>query len=166
MYCKIPFKTYICIINWLQGLYAELFEKILKNIAMKIIKLLIFLVILSLQAGATGYSHNMFVAHKKLQAGKECRMSHDQVTSKKSGSSKEQAKTSQSRQNQPEVSITRQFANKLSGMVTLNQRVLEEGPASFFQTEDENEDSIVTKLVGAVKGVVYVFIGSGSFGKS
>jgi hypothetical protein len=48
------------------------FSERLKITAMKTIKLLILLALFSLQAGATGYSHNMFVAHKKLQVGKEC----------------------------------------------------------------------------------------------
>jgi hypothetical protein len=39
---------------------------------MKTIKLFILLLMISLQASATGYVHNMFVAHRKLQSGKEC----------------------------------------------------------------------------------------------
>ncbi|WP_221389642.1 hypothetical protein [Dyadobacter sp. NIV53] len=132
---------------------------------MKIIKLLTLLVLFSLQAGATGYSHNMFVAHKKLQAGKECRM--DQIAAKKAGSSKTHVKHA-SVPRQPEVSFTQEVANKLSGIVTLNQRVIEEGPSSLFLAEDEKEsdDSIVTKLVSVVKGIVYAFVGSSSFGKA
>lgn len=134
---------------------------------MKIIRILTLLIFISLHAGATGYSHNMFVAHKKLQSGKECRVTNVQTAVKKAGSTKVHGKVS-SQSRQPETSITKQFANKLSGMVILNQRVVEEGPASFFQTEDENEgrDSIVIKLVSVVKGLVYTFVGSSSFGKS
>jgi len=132
---------------------------------MKIVKLLIFLVLISLQAGATGYSHNMFVAHKKLQAGKESKTANEQSSIKKSITSKINANAKQA---PSEASFTRQFANKLSGVVTLNQRVIEEGPASFFETDEEKEsdDSIVAKLATVVKGMVYAFVGSSTFSKS
>jgi len=135
---------------------------------MKIIKLLTFLVFISLQAGATGYAHNMFVAHKKLQAGKDCKMLSEQTIAKKATSQKVPVKVSESRHNQPEASFTRQFANKLSGVVTLNQRVLEEGPTSFFQRDEDKEedDSIVTKLATVVKGMVYAFVASTALSKS
>lgn len=135
---------------------------------MKIIKLFTLLVLFSLQAGATGYSHNMFVAHKKLQAGKEVRITNDhQVTVRKEGSSKVHSKHA-SVPRKPEASFTQEVANKLSGMVTLNQNVLKETPSSLFSTEDEkeSENSIVTKLVSVVKGIVYAFISSTSFGKA
>lgn len=129
---------------------------------MKIIKLFTLFVLFSLQAGATGYSHNMFVAHKKLQAGKENRIAIDQALNKKV------AKIKVAAPRQPEVSITQEFAKKLSGMVTLNQRIVEEGPASFFSKEEEKEsdNSIVSKLASVMKGLVYAFIGSSSFGKA
>ena len=134
---------------------------------MKIIKLITLLVLFSLHAGATGYSHNMFVAHKKLQAGKESKTLNEQTISKKAISSKVQIKATPSASGQAESSFTRQVANKLSGMVTLNQRVLEQGPSSFFQAEDdqENEDTIAGKLAVTVKGLVYAFVKSSSFGK-
>ena len=91
---------------------------------MKIIKLFTLFVLFSLQAGATGYSHNMFVAHKKLQAGKENRIANDQALNKKA------AKVKVAVSRQPEVSFTQEFAKKLSGVVTLNQRIVEEGPSS------------------------------------
>jgi len=137
---------------------------------MKIIKLITLLILFSLQAGATGYSHNMFVAHKKLQAGKECKTLNEQVTAKKTGSVKAQVKVSPSARPQSDDSFTRQFANKLSGMVTLNQRVLEQGPASFFETEEDDEqeagESVVSKLAVTVKSLVFAFIGSTAYGKS
>jgi len=134
---------------------------------MKIIKLITLLVLFSLHAGATGYSHNMFVAHKKLQAGKESKALTEQTISKKAISTKVQIKATPSAGGQAESSFTRQVANKLSGMVTLNQRVLEQGPSSFFQAEDdqENEDTIAGKLAVTVKGLVYAFVKSSSFGK-
>ena len=129
---------------------------------MKIIKLFTLFVLFSLQAGATGYSHNMFVAHKKLQAGKENRIAIDQALNKKAA----KAKITATRK--PEVSFTQEFAKKLSGMVTLNQRIVEEGPSSFFSTEEEKEsnNSIVSKLASVMKGLVYAFIGSSTFGKA
>ena len=133
---------------------------------MKIIKLLTLLVLFSLQAGATGYSHNMFVAHKKLQSGKECRIANDQIAVKKQGTSKINVKHA-SVPRKPGASFTQEVAKKLSGMVTLNQSVLEETP-SLFSEEDEKESdgSIVTKLVSVVKGIVYAFVSSSSFGKA
>ena len=141
----------------------------IKNRAMKIIKLVTLLILFSLQAGASGYSHNMFVAHKKLQAGKECKTVNEQVASKKAGSVKADVKVSPAARPQSDNSFTRQFANKLSGMVTLNQRVLEQGPASFFETEDDEQEageSVVSKLAITVKSLVFAFIGSTAFGKS
>jgi len=135
---------------------------------MKIIKLITLLVLFSMHAGATGYSHNMFVAHKKLQAGKESKTLNEQVISRKATSSKVQVKAAPSAGCQSENSFTRQVANKLSGMVTLNQRVLEQGPSSFFQVADdehESGDTIAGKLAVTVKGLVYVFIGSSSLGR-
>ena len=133
---------------------------------MKVIKLLTLLILISLQAGATGYSHNMFVAHKKLQAGKECRTQAEHITVKKSSHSKVQI-SSQSKHT--ETSITKKFANKLSGVVTLNQRVLEEGPSSLFSAEEDEQqadNSIVSKLVVVVKGMVFAFVGASNFGRS
>ena len=129
---------------------------------MKFIKLFTLLVLFSLQAEATGYSHNMFVAHKKLQAGKENRIANDQALNKKA------AKVKVAVSRQPEVSFTQEFAKKLSGVVTLNQRIVEEGPSSLFSAEEEkeNDNSIVSKLASAMKGLVYAFIKSSTFGKA
>ena len=134
---------------------------------MKFIKLFTLLVLFSLQAGATGYSHNMFVAHKKLQAGKECRIANDQIAVKKAASSKTHVKHA-SVPRQPEFSFTQEVANKLSGIVTLNQKAVENESASLFLTEDEKEsdDSIVTKLITVVKGIVYAFVGSSTLGRA
>jgi hypothetical protein len=61
MYCKIPTKTYI---------FVSRFQQHLKTTAMNKIKLLILFVLVSLQVGATGYSNNMFVAQRMLNAKK------------------------------------------------------------------------------------------------
>jgi len=104
----------------------------------------------------------MFVAHKKLQAGKENRIANDQALNKKA------AKVKVAVSRQPEVSFTQEFAKKLSGVVTLNQRIVEEGPSSLFSAEEEkeNDNSIVSKLASAMKGLVYAFIKSSTFGKA
>ena len=138
---------------------------------MKIIKLLTLFVFFSLQAGATGYSHNMFVAHKKLQAGKErsCVNVQQQMVTRKATPAKVMVKAAAVTQDhQREISLTSQFANKLSGMVTLNQRIVQQGPSALFHSEEEeiNDNSIVNKLVGLVKGIVLAFMGSTSFGKA
>ncbi|MCE7042052.1 hypothetical protein [Dyadobacter sp. CY312] len=133
---------------------------------MKTIKLLTLLVLFSIQAGATGYSHNMFVAHKKLQAGKERNVvrEHDVVT-RKTSPVKVQIKVSA----KAEGSITKQISDKFSKAVTLNQRIVEQGPSSLFVSDDEEEEAgntIVSRLVGLVKGMVFAFVGSTSLGKA
>lgn len=123
---------------------------------MKIIKILTVLVLLSLQAGATGYSHNMFVAHKKLQSGKERVMTREQAV-KKVAVVKATASTATA-----QLSLADHISAKFSSVATLNQRILEEGPASLFNddNEEESSDTIVTKLVGVVKGMVVSLISS------
>ena len=46
---------------------------------MKTLKLLLVMMLISLQVSATGYSHNMFVAQKMLKAKKEVRKSAPKV---------------------------------------------------------------------------------------
>ncbi|NIJ56057.1 hypothetical protein [Dyadobacter arcticus] len=125
---------------------------------MKKIKfLLLILTLFSLEAGATGYAHNMFVAHRKLQAGKECVV--EKIASKKS---KPSAKPTKQVVQVKASFINTHLTNQMSNAVTLNQRVLEEGPASFFGSEknEDNDESVVAKLVTIVRCVVYAFIGS------
>jgi hypothetical protein len=133
---------------------------------MKTIKLLTLLILFSLQAGATGYSHNMFVAHKKLQAGKECNLVREKaVVTRKSTPAKVQVKVSA----KVEGSISRQISDKFSKAVTLNQRIVEQGPSALFMSDDEEEEvgtTIVSRLVGLVKGMITAFIGSISLGKA
>lgn len=125
---------------------------------MKTIKIFTLLVLFSLQAGATGYSHNMFVAHKKLQAGKECVRSNEKVAAVKAKTPKKHVVSVK----QTPVSFTSQFSNKMTEEITLNERILEEGPGAFFQIEkeDDKQSAIVTKLVSMVRCVVYALIGS------
>jgi hypothetical protein len=134
---------------------------------MKIVKLLIVLILFSLQVHATGYSHNMFVAHKKLQAGKEYREVKERVA-KQSPSKTVVNKTVIIQSGQSAISYTKSIATKVSNkMVTLNERILEEGPESFFETEEEKKinNTIATKLAGLIKDVIYTFIGSPSLSK-
>lgn len=130
---------------------------------MKTIKLFTLLILFSLQAGATGFSHNMFVAHKKLQAGKEKNVVCEQVQANKP--EKAVVNTKVAVKAKKEVSFTQQISNKLSGMVTLNQRVVEQGPSSFFTSDEEEEtqSSLVSKLIGLVKVAVFSFLSSISF---
>ncbi|REA60474.1 hypothetical protein DSL64_15305 [Dyadobacter luteus] len=130
---------------------------------MRTIKLFTLLILFSLQAGATGFSHNMFVAHKKLQAGKEKNIVCDQVQASKP--EKAVVHTKAAVKAKKEVSFTQQIGNKLSGMVTLNQRVVEQGPSALFASDEEEEtqSSIVSKLIGLVKGAVFSFLSSISF---
>ncbi|KAA0990582.1 hypothetical protein [Dyadobacter aurulentus] len=125
---------------------------------MKTIKLLIFLALFSFQAGATGYVHNMFVAHRKLQSGKE--VVSEKTTAKKVKSTVKIMKPA------GQVKHSASFFNaslttQPSESVTLNERILEEGPASFFDSE-KNEDSgksMVHKLIGAFRCMLYAFVG-------
>jgi hypothetical protein len=125
---------------------------------MKTIKIFTLLVLFSLQAGATGYSHNMFVAHKKLQAGKECVRSNEKIAAQKARASRKHVVNVK----QAPVSFTSQFTNKMAEEITLNERILEEGPGAFFQSEkeDDKQSAIVIKLVSMVRCVVYALIGS------
>jgi hypothetical protein len=134
---------------------------------MKTIKLLIVLFLFSLQVNATGYSHNMFVAHKKLQAGKENRDVKERVT-RHAPAKTVVNKTVIIQSGQSAISYTKNFATKVGNMVTLNERVIEEGPASFFKTEEEKEinNSIATKLAGVIKQVIYAFAGATSLSRS
>jgi len=69
---------------------------------------------------------------------------------------------------QTPVSFTSQFTNKMAEEITLNERILEEGPGAFFQSEkeDDKQSAIVTKLVSMVRCVIYAFIGSPKLGNS
>ena len=123
---------------------------------MKTLKIITLLVLFSLQAGATGYSHNMFVAHKKLQAGKECIQPSERMVAKKAKPSKVVKHASVKRV----TAFTAQFASNTEAM-TLNERILEAGPSSFFTNEEDSDsdDSIVTKLVSFVRCTIHAFIG-------
>lgn len=124
---------------------------------MKTLKIVTLLVLFSLQAGATGYSHNMFVAHKKLQAGKECVQPSERIVAKK-------AKPANVVKHHASVkrvtAITAQFTSNSEPM-TLNERILQAGPSSFFSSEQNSDadDSIVTKLISFVRCTIYAFIG-------
>ncbi|MCF0062159.1 hypothetical protein MUK70_23240 [Dyadobacter chenwenxiniae] len=124
---------------------------------MKTIKILTLLVLFSLQAGATGYSHNMFVAHKKLQAGKECTQPSERIVAKKARPSKVVKHHASVKR---VTAFTAQFSSNTEPM-TLNERILEAGPSSFFTNEEDNgsDDSIVTKLIAFVRCTIYAFIG-------
>lgn len=125
---------------------------------MKTIKLLTLLILFSLQAGATGYAHNMFVAHKKLQAGKECIQPSERIVAKKAKHSK-LIKYRAASVKPVAAAYSTDLAKEFE-KVTLNERVLEAGPSFFTGEEDSNAgDSIVTKLIAFVKSTIYAFIG-------
>ncbi len=135
---------------------------------MKTIKLFIVLVLFSLQASATGYSHNMFVAHKKLQAGKEFRSVKEHVSKHAPAKTVINKSAVIQLTGESAISYTKDLATKMGRMVTLNERILEEAPASLFENEEncERNNSIATKLAGLIKEVIYAFIGSPSLAKS
>ncbi|OJV19008.1 MAG: hypothetical protein BGO21_01925 [Dyadobacter sp. 50-39] len=120
---------------------------------MKTLRIVILLTIISLQASATGYVHNMFVAHRKLQSGKEC-VTEKAVVRKARPVLKAKAPV------QVKHAGLIKNASVNSQVMTLNARILEEGPAAFFETEPEESEgeSMVTKLVSAVRCVIFTFI--------
>ncbi|TLU99998.1 hypothetical protein [Dyadobacter luticola] len=125
---------------------------------MKTLKLLILtLTLFSYQAGATGYAHNMFVAHRKLQTGKETVT--EKVVVKKAKTVVKAKATVQVKQ---AAFVNVDLTNQAPATSTLNERVLEEGPMSFFDSEksDDGDESMVTKLVSMVRCVIYTFLGS------
>lgn len=122
---------------------------------MKTLRIIILLTIISLQASATGYVHNMFVAHRKLQSGKEC------VTEKTvARKAKPVLKAKAPVQVKHAGLIKNTSAAPASEIMTLNARILEEGPAAFFEneTEESEGESMLTKLVSAVRCVIFTFI--------
>lgn len=123
---------------------------------MKTLRILILLTLISLQAGATGYVHNMFVAHRKLQSGKEC------VTEKAIARKAKPALKAKAPVQVKHAGLIKNTSASAPGsqIMTLNARILEAGPAAFFENEsEENEgESMVSKLVGAVKCVIFTFI--------
>jgi hypothetical protein len=135
---------------------------------MKTLKLFIVFILFSLQVNATGYSHNMFVAHKKLQAGKEFRSIKEHVSKQTPGKTVIHKSAVMQHTGQSAISYTTDLATKMSRMVTLNERILEEAPAAIFGIEEscERNNSIATKLAGLIKDVIYAFIGSPSLAKS
>jgi hypothetical protein len=101
----------------------------------------------------------MFVAHKKLQAGKECTQPSEKFVAKKAKPSK--VAKFRVATVKPVALLEADFANESEAM-TLNARILEAGPATAFFTREEessSDDSIVTKLVAFVRCTIYTFIG-------
>lgn len=124
---------------------------------MKTLRLFILFILVSLQASATGYVHNMFVAHKKLQSGKE--LTAEKVVLKKVKVLMKAAKAPA--QVKQAVVVKNTSVNAPATQVmTLNARILEEGPSALFESEEkENEgESMVSKLISAVRCVIYTFI--------
>jgi hypothetical protein len=128
---------------------------------MKTIKILFIFTLLSVHAGATGYVHNMFVAHRKLQSGKEIGV---EKTITKKAAPAARIKSAQIKQ----ASFFK--TSQISESVTLNERMLKEGPVSFFTSESEKEgesdETMVSKLVSAVRCVIYAFVGTPQLGNS
>ena len=127
---------------------------------MKTLRLFIILILISLQASATGYVHNMFVAHRKLQSGKECVT--EKTIAKKAKPAIKSIKAVKAPVQVKHAGLIKNTSasTSASDIVTLNARILQEGPAAFFESEENesNEDSMVSKLVDAVRCVIFTFI--------
>ncbi|PWJ55255.1 hypothetical protein CLV98_11424 [Dyadobacter jejuensis] len=125
---------------------------------MRILLSFILILSLSLQAQATGYAHNMFVAHKKLQTVKEA----------PSASKKEPKATSVARVKKPvkpaQASLvgSDEWSDKMQGYRTLNQRILHETRLSFFESEEEESSTtktIISALIDGVKRMILSVLG-------
>jgi len=123
---------------------------------MKTLRIVILLLIISLQASATGYVHNMFVAHRKLQTGKEC------VTEKAVARKARPVLRAKAPMQVKHAGVIKNTgaSTQAAEITTLNARILEEGPAAFFESETEEREgeSMVSKLVSAVKCVIFTFV--------
>jgi hypothetical protein len=124
---------------------------------MKAIKLFTLFILFSLQARATGYSHNMFVAHKKLQAVREKCVSTEHVNNKSEKPAMHLKSVGRS--------FKQQVSHKLSGVVTLNQGTVNRESATFFisDKQEDTQNSLVAKFVGLVKVMMFSFLSSISF---
>ncbi|MCF0072639.1 hypothetical protein LZD49_19315 [Dyadobacter sp. CY261] len=127
---------------------------------MKTLRIFIILILISLQASATGYVHNMFVAHRKLQSGKECVT--EKTIAKKAKPAIKAMKAVKAPVQVKHAGLIKNTSASMpaSDIVTLNARILEVGPAAFFESEESenSDDSMVSKLVGVVRCVIYTFI--------
>lgn len=136
-------------------------------IAMKTLRIILVLLIVAAQANATGFAHNMFVAQKKLQAGKEVQMVKTKATVTRKVCV-EKVGTKHATVKKSNESAVQQFASKVSNMVTLNERILAENPMSFFAVVEEEEKeasvSFVSKMAGFVKASLFAIV-STSFGR-
>lgn len=129
---------------------------------MKVLTILLLFLFVSFQSGATGYSYNMFVAHKKLQTVKESKKAcTSEVKTKKP------VKIAAVRATPPTQSLTNQLSDKMAKMVTLNERIIAEGPSFLFESEEEEtaSKSVVSKVSKVVQKVFYSMIGSQVIGK-
>ncbi len=128
---------------------------------MKTLKLLLILFLFSLRANATGYAHNMFVAHQKLKTGKEAHVVKTKPAPKQAVRAK--VETFRAVSLKENKSAVQHIASSVCDMATLNDRILYEGPYFLFEKENnskETDESIVSKLVGVVKAMVLTFAGS------
>lgn len=120
---------------------------------MKILKTILFLLLISLKVNASGYTHNMFVAHKKMQmvigselvSVKEVKVEVNQPIKKIQAS----------------VSITDQLSDQFAGFSTLNQRILQDSKISFFYSDEKEQtgNTIISALINTLQSILYLFLG-------
>ncbi len=120
---------------------------------MKIFKSILFLLFISFQADASGYTHNMFVAHKKMQAVSE--------TLTESVKPLEEETKDKTQMNPNTISIAEQLSDQLAGFSTLNQRILNESRISFFDSEEEEStgNTIIGALINSLQKMVFMLLG-------
>jgi hypothetical protein len=122
---------------------------------MRTIYTLLFLFIISIQANASGYTHNMFVAHKKLQTVTVVQALSDNLSDEVTVESKLTLKV------QPELSIADKITDQMAGFSTLNQRILNESRITFFDSEEEEStgNTLIGVFVNSLQKMIKTFLG-------
>ncbi len=124
---------------------------------MKALKILFVLVLISMQANATGYSHNMLVAQKMLKTKrvvKKSELKTESLELKSTPTIVKQTPCPTSQESQKEevslrpdtsaASFSQYIARWIVRIMTINGQVLGERLVSLFSTSDEVEKELPT----------------------
>jgi hypothetical protein len=135
---------------------------------MKILKLLIVLILVSLQAGATGYSHNMLVAQKVLKSkkvskkseAKPVRYTYQHTVVKPTPCSAANSSQQEGSFVKPEsaaASFSQCIARWIVRVVSINGQILEEKFVSLFADEKDVEKELPSnvRFLSLSENIVY-----------
>ncbi|WP_025765171.1 hypothetical protein [Dyadobacter tibetensis] len=119
---------------------------------MKILLSFLLILTISVQAQASGYAHNMFVAHKKLQTKKEAPKVMDKYPKEHTSVVRTQ-KISLS--NQAQFSNADQAEDRKAIFSSLNPGMLHESRLNIFEIEEDDDSKSATKTIisALVEGV-------------